>query len=275
MALIEAADRDLTERGITRKGETRSLLELRIRLSGRLERWLRELEARRPAVLRGLTRAEAVSTAVRDEVAQGMRLVDEARQRGDLAGSRRVGPRVSAVPVAHDAALVLAVLIGARERSTLGGASPGVPMAGRRRVPRRALAYAVCVLDASARRLEDHRPGCDPARGDYRAGTAGRPAVRACRRSRAGHPVLDAVAGFVKRTPFLRRGGRDLVLPRDPNRDGRYSRGVGRRCAGSVGSPALLLVVDELAQWVQRPVVAPVRSRAHRHRQGRTDARSS
>lgn len=87
VALIEAADRDLTERGLTRKGEPRSLLELRIRLSGRLERWLKEFggtPASRLAWVDSLSRAEAVSTAVRDEVAQGKRLVDEARQRGDL-----------------------------------------------------------------------------------------------------------------------------------------------------------------------------------------------
>jgi len=94
VALIEAADRDLAERGLTRKGEARSLLELRIRLSGRLERWLKEFggtPASRLAWVDSLSRAEAVSTAVRDEVAQGMRLVDEARERGDLAGSDERG----------------------------------------------------------------------------------------------------------------------------------------------------------------------------------------
>jgi hypothetical protein len=91
VALIEAADRDLAERGLTRKGEPRSLLELRIRLSGRLERWLKEFggtPSSRLAWVDSLSRAEAVSTAVRDEVAQGMRLVDQARKRGDLPAAK-------------------------------------------------------------------------------------------------------------------------------------------------------------------------------------------
>jgi hypothetical protein len=87
IALIEAADGDLLRKGLTKKGEARSLLELRIRLSGRLERWLREFggtPASRLSWLDSLSRAEAVSSAVRDEVAHGVRLVEEARERGDL-----------------------------------------------------------------------------------------------------------------------------------------------------------------------------------------------
>lgn len=94
IALIEAADRDLAKKGLTKKGEARSLLELRIRLSGRLERWLREFgatPASRLAWVDSLSRADAVSSAVRDEVAHGMRFVEEARERGDLAQSDEVG----------------------------------------------------------------------------------------------------------------------------------------------------------------------------------------
>jgi hypothetical protein len=41
--LIEAIDADLAERGLRRRdGGTRSMIELRLRASGRLERWLRE-----------------------------------------------------------------------------------------------------------------------------------------------------------------------------------------------------------------------------------------
>ena len=176
---------------------------------------------------------------------------------------------MSAVRVAHDAALVLLSSLVLENDRRWGGASPGVPMARRRRAPRRALAYAVCVLDASARRLEDHRPGCDPARGDYRAGTAGRPAVRACRRSRAGHPVLDAVAGFVKRTPFLREAVEISSY---------------RATLTETDVTLEVLAADAPGAWGLRPyfswstswpsgsnakIVAPVRSRAHRHRQGR------
>src|SRR2546430_2705176 len=46
VATLEAIDRDLLERGLTdRRGQARSVLDYRIRLSGRLERWLREFGA--------------------------------------------------------------------------------------------------------------------------------------------------------------------------------------------------------------------------------------
>ena len=45
-ALLERVDADLADRGLTRKnGEARTLLDLRRRLSGQLERWLREFGA--------------------------------------------------------------------------------------------------------------------------------------------------------------------------------------------------------------------------------------
>ena len=41
--MIEAMDADLAERGFRKRdGGTRSMIELRLRASGRLERWLRE-----------------------------------------------------------------------------------------------------------------------------------------------------------------------------------------------------------------------------------------
>jgi hypothetical protein len=94
VALIEAADRDLAKRGLVKKGEARSLVDLRLRASGRLERWLKEFgatPASRLAWLDSLSRAEAVATAVRDDVAEGRRLVENARERGDLAGARNGG----------------------------------------------------------------------------------------------------------------------------------------------------------------------------------------
>src|SRR5262245_31685337 len=46
VAMIEAIDDDLLQRGLTdRSGKARSLVDLRVRLSGRLERWLREFGA--------------------------------------------------------------------------------------------------------------------------------------------------------------------------------------------------------------------------------------
>lgn len=46
VALLERVDADLAERGLTkRSGEVRALLDLRGRLSGRLERWLTQFGA--------------------------------------------------------------------------------------------------------------------------------------------------------------------------------------------------------------------------------------
>jgi hypothetical protein len=46
VATLEAIDTDLLARGLTNaEGDARSLLDLRIRMSGRLERWLREFGA--------------------------------------------------------------------------------------------------------------------------------------------------------------------------------------------------------------------------------------
>ena len=71
-ALLERVDADLASRGLTRKnGEARSLLDLRGRLSGRLERWLREFGAT-PA-----SRADFAAT-----LTQGGLAADIARRRG-------------------------------------------------------------------------------------------------------------------------------------------------------------------------------------------------
>src|SRR5438045_1928201 len=73
VALIEAIDDDLSSRGLTnRKGEARSLLELRIRASGRLERWLKEFgatPASRVDWVETMRRGSAVVEVVREELA--------------------------------------------------------------------------------------------------------------------------------------------------------------------------------------------------------------
>ena len=59
-SLIEAMDADLAERGLRKRdGATRSMIELRLRASGRLERWLRE--ARLTPATRGKASAEEVT----------------------------------------------------------------------------------------------------------------------------------------------------------------------------------------------------------------------
>ncbi len=91
VALLEAIDADMSRNGLTnREGDARSLLELRLRASGRLERWLREFGAT-PAARVGwagsLGRAEAVASVMRDELARGRALREEASVRGDLDSS--------------------------------------------------------------------------------------------------------------------------------------------------------------------------------------------
>lgn len=88
VALLEAIDADLDEHGLTTgKGEARSLLDLRVRVSGRLERWLREFGATPAARVEwagSLGRAEAMATVMRDELARGRALREQATERGDL-----------------------------------------------------------------------------------------------------------------------------------------------------------------------------------------------
>jgi hypothetical protein len=79
VAMLEAIDEDLLTRGLTKRdGSARSLLELRIRLSGRLGRWLREFGATPASRLHWveqLSRGETLAEAVRNEVVEGIRLV--------------------------------------------------------------------------------------------------------------------------------------------------------------------------------------------------------
>jgi hypothetical protein len=92
VAMIEAIDEDLLTRGLTdRKGDARSLVELRIRLSGRLERWLKEFGATTAARLQWverLSRGETLADVVRNEVAQGVRLLEAAQDRGDVRSDK-------------------------------------------------------------------------------------------------------------------------------------------------------------------------------------------
>lgn len=79
ISIIEAADRDLDERGLTdHLGEPRGLVEYRIRLSGRLERWLRQLGATpqaRAELSAQLGQSSAMRSLLETDIAEGERLL--------------------------------------------------------------------------------------------------------------------------------------------------------------------------------------------------------
>jgi hypothetical protein len=89
VALLEAIDSDLAKRGLTnRRGDARSLLDLRVRVSGRLERWLREFGATPASRIDWAGKVaygEVVAAVVRSELGRGRVLRERAQQRGDLA----------------------------------------------------------------------------------------------------------------------------------------------------------------------------------------------
>ena len=88
VALLEAIDVDLAKRGMTdRDGNVRSILDYRVRVSGRLERWLRQFGATPSSRIEwagSLARGEAMATVVRTELARGRALREQATERGDL-----------------------------------------------------------------------------------------------------------------------------------------------------------------------------------------------
>jgi hypothetical protein len=88
-AMIEAIDDDLLRRGLTdRSGKARTLIDLRVRLSGRLQRWLREFgatPASRVEWVGQLAQGESLVDVVRKEVGEGIRLLEAAQARGDVA----------------------------------------------------------------------------------------------------------------------------------------------------------------------------------------------
>jgi hypothetical protein len=88
VALLEAIDAELIARGLTNaKGEARPLLDLRIRMSGRLERWLREFgatPASRAEWAERIARGESMVALVRDQLDKGRELRQRATRRGDL-----------------------------------------------------------------------------------------------------------------------------------------------------------------------------------------------
>jgi hypothetical protein len=92
LAIIEAADSDLAERGIVKKnGEPRSLLEYRLRYSNRLERWLRQYGATpksRVELASQLGQSGATRALLEAEVAEGKRLL----QSSSAAEPPPVGP---------------------------------------------------------------------------------------------------------------------------------------------------------------------------------------
>lgn len=93
VALLEAIDQDLQERGlIDRRGNVRSMVDLRNRVSGRLQRWLREFGATPASRLEWVERfhpRETLEDVVRTEVAEGMRLLEAAQSRGDIPAEER------------------------------------------------------------------------------------------------------------------------------------------------------------------------------------------
>jgi hypothetical protein len=76
-ALIESADRDLAERGLTRRGDARKLLQLRLQASRRLESWLAHF---------GMTPRSRVDLARR--LAEGGLAAEIARRRGRQSETR-------------------------------------------------------------------------------------------------------------------------------------------------------------------------------------------
>ena len=90
VATLEAIDLDLHERGLTdRRGNARSLLNYRVRLSGRLERWLREFgatPASRVEWVERVSQGKSMAAMFRKELGEGKKLIEAARSRGDLGG---------------------------------------------------------------------------------------------------------------------------------------------------------------------------------------------
>jgi len=88
IAILERIDEELLANGLTdRKGNARSLVELRVRLSGRLERWLAAYgatPAARVQWVHALTDGKSLADVVRREVAEGALLLEAARDRGDF-----------------------------------------------------------------------------------------------------------------------------------------------------------------------------------------------
>jgi hypothetical protein len=75
LALIEAIDDDLAQRGLTnRSGNARTLLDLRLRASGRLERWCAQLgltPAARASWVTALAHGESLAETLRRQRNEG------------------------------------------------------------------------------------------------------------------------------------------------------------------------------------------------------------
>jgi hypothetical protein len=82
IAIVEAVGRDLNERGLVdHLGKPRGLLDYRIRLSGRLERWLRQFGATpqaRAELAAQLGQSVAMRALLEADVAEGERLLQAA-----------------------------------------------------------------------------------------------------------------------------------------------------------------------------------------------------
>ena len=92
VALAESLDRDIAERGVAdARGDARSVVELRLRVSGRLERWLREFgatPASRVEWVERVSRGAEIADALRSEITAGRQLIEEARERDAENGEK-------------------------------------------------------------------------------------------------------------------------------------------------------------------------------------------
>jgi hypothetical protein len=88
LAINEAADADLALRGLTGKGgEVRTLVDYRIRLSGRLERWLRQFggtPSSRAELLSKLTQRGDLGARLESELTEGNKLLLAAERQSPL-----------------------------------------------------------------------------------------------------------------------------------------------------------------------------------------------
>jgi hypothetical protein len=91
LAIIDAADADLALRGLTgKRGEVRTLVDYRIRLSGRLERWLRQFggtPSSRAELATKLTQS-GVGPRLESELAEGNKLLLAAESQSRMAAGK-------------------------------------------------------------------------------------------------------------------------------------------------------------------------------------------
>ncbi len=218
---IETIDEHLHEHGmVDRRGKVHSLVDYRIQLSRRLERWLREYLATpsaRAQLAERIGRPETLADIVRHELAEGSRLLS---QRTSVAISIRPNPESRL----HDQVPGRASprqLPRSRQRHALGRSRAALAMARRGRDPRRSR-RPVPPADPSPRSIENDGSRRDLDRRDARTGRDGA-RLYTLAADRDQGLILSAMRGFVVRTPILEGAlvfsghrvsvpGRDIVL---------------------------------------------------------------